>query len=154
MKASRPHIPEYGIPEHEEGLLPWSFVTEKLEKARNYWIATIRPDGTPHAVPIWGVFADGFLFFSGGPHTRWSRNLEANPQVAVHLESGDEVVILEGRVERISDPNSPHAQPVDAAYVAKYNMPHGLPVWKLHPRVAFAWSKFPTDTTRWTFENQ
>lgn len=154
MKTTRPHIPQYGIPDHEEGLLPWSFVTERLAKARNYWVATTRPDGTPHAVPVWGVFVDGFQFFSGGMHTRWARNLSANPHVALHLESGDEVVIIEGRVELVSDPESPHAKPVDAAYVAKYQMPHGLPIWKLHPRVAFAWSKFPDDTTRWVFDPQ
>jgi hypothetical protein len=136
MKTTRPHIPQYGIPDHEEGLLPWSFVTERLAKARNYWVATTRPDSTPHAVPVWGVFVDGFQFFSGG----------------MHLESGDEVVIIEGRVELVSDPESPHAKPVDAAYVAKYQMPHGLPIWKLHPRAAFAWSKFPNDTTRWVFD--
>jgi hypothetical protein len=46
-KRDRPDIPEYGIPETEEGVLPWSHVTERMEKAINYWIATTDPKGTP-----------------------------------------------------------------------------------------------------------
>ena len=59
VSTGRPHIPGYGIPTHTEGLLPWSFALERLEKARNYWVATTRPDGRPHTVPVWGVLVDG-----------------------------------------------------------------------------------------------
>jgi len=150
-KASRPHVPEYGIPESEEGLLPWRHVMERLERARNYWIATTRPDGRPHAMPVWGVWVDNTLFFGGGPQTRWSRNLAANPHVAVHLDDSDAAVILEGTVERITDPTLPLVSRLDDAYEAKYEMRHGTPFWRFHPAVAFAWTSFPTDTTRWTF---
>lgn len=91
------------------------------------------------------------LYFGGGAHTRWSRNLAANPNVAVHLESGDAVLALEGYVDRITDPAHPLVAKIDAAYNAKYQMPHGIPFWVLHPRVAFAWTQFPADTTRWRF---
>ena len=85
------------------------------------------------------------------PETRWSRNLAEHPQVAVHLESGDNVVILEGTVERISDPADPPVTRIDDAYEAKYQMRHGVPFWVLRPRLAFAWSKFPDNATRWRF---
>ncbi len=148
---SRPYVPGYGIPESVEGTLSWSHVVERMQKSRNYWIATTRPDGRPHAVPTWGVWVDDTLYFGGGPDTRWSRNLAANPHVAVHLESGDDVVIIEGVVERITDPSHPLVAPIDDAYEAKYNMRHGIPFWVLRPRVVFAWSKFPDNTTRWVF---
>jgi len=61
VSTGRPHIPGYGIPTHTEGLLPWSFALERLEKARNYWVATTRPDGRPHTVPVWGVLVDGVV---------------------------------------------------------------------------------------------
>ena len=53
-KASRPHMPGYGILDANsgKGLLPWSWATERLAKARNYWVATTRPDGNPHAMPV------------------------------------------------------------------------------------------------------
>lgn len=148
---SRPYVPEYGIPESVEGTLPWEHVVAQMEQSRNYWIVTTKPDGQPHAVPVWGVWVDGTLVFGGGPQTRWSRNLATNPKVAVHLESGDDVVIFEGTVARINDPDHPMVAHVDDAYEAKYDMRHGTPFWVLQPRVAFAWRSFPNDATRWVF---
>ena len=52
---SRPYMPEYGIPAEEEGMLPWSHVLERITAARNYWVSTVKPDGSPHATPVWGV---------------------------------------------------------------------------------------------------
>jgi hypothetical protein len=150
-KPSRPHIPDYGIPTNIEGTLPWSHVVERMESARNYWVGTASQNGRPHAVPVWGVWVEGSLYFSGGPDTRWMRNLAANPQVAVHLESGDDVVIIEGVVEQITDPNQPLVSRIDQASKAKYGMGGGVPCWALRPRLAFAWSKFPDNATRWLF---
>jgi hypothetical protein len=47
-RASRPKLPGYGlVGETEgEGLLPWSWAADRLTAARNYFIATTRPDGT------------------------------------------------------------------------------------------------------------
>lgn len=149
---SRPHVPGYGIPTSVEGTLPWSHAVERLERSRNFWVATVGPNARPHVVPVWGVLVDGTLYFGGGPDTRWSRNLAANPQVAVHLENGDDVVIVEGVVERITDPHHPLVTRIDDAYEAKYQMRHGTPFWVLRPRVAFAWSEFPTNATRWRFD--
>jgi hypothetical protein len=123
-----------------------------MSQSRNYWVGTVHPDGRPHAVPVWGVWVDDTLYFGGGPTTRWSRNLVANPQVVVHLESGDDVVILEGTVDRITDPEHPLIQKIDDAYEAKYEMRHGTPLWVLQPQVAFAWTKFPDNMTRWLFD--
>lgn len=150
-QPGRPHIPGYGIPTHIEGTLPWSHVEERMAKARNYWVGTVGAEGRPHVVPTWGVWVEGTLYFGGGPDTRWSRNLAANPHVAVHLESGEDVVILEGTVERIVDPAQPFVTQIDDAYEAKYQMRHGVPFWVLRPQVAFAWSQFPTNATRWRF---
>ncbi len=151
IEVSRPHIRGYGVPETLTGVLPWSHVEERLERSRNYWVATANADGEPHATAVWGVFVDGVLHFGGGPETRWSRNLSVNPRVSVHLESGDDVVILEGTVERLVDPADPAMTRIDDAYEAKYDMRHGPPIWVLRPRVAFAWTEFPKTTTRWRF---
>jgi hypothetical protein len=153
-QASRPHVPGYGIPETIKGVLEWSHVVERMQKANNFWVATVRPDNTPHAVPVWGVWVDNTLYFGGGPDTRWSRNLAANPHVSVHLESGDDVVIIEGTVDRITDPKHPLVEKIDDAYEAKYKMRHGIPFWVLRPKLAFAWSKFPDNTTRWVFNEK
>ncbi len=153
-QSSRPYIPDssYGIPESQEGLLPWRYVTEKLAASRNYWIATTRPDGRPHAVPVWGIYHEGTLYFGGGK-TRWALNLEQNPAVSVHLESGDEVVIIDGTVTKLTAENIDPAlaRQIDQAYLAKYEMEHGLPIWKVQPQVVLGWTRFPDNTTRWLF---
>ena len=51
-RASRPHSPGYGIAADEEGLLPWSWAAERLTVARNFFIATTRPDGRPHLMIV------------------------------------------------------------------------------------------------------
>ena len=149
-KASRPYVPGYGIPKTAKGMLPWSHADERLAASRHYWVATASPDGRPHSVPLWGVWVDGAVCFGGG-ETRWSRNLRANPKVAVHLEKGDDVVILEGDIDRVESPDDPLVARVQAAYKAKYKMPHPPPFWVLRPKKAFAWHKDLRTATRFQF---
>ena len=149
----RPHTESsYGIPDGEDELLPWAFVATRLEDHRNFWVSTTLPDGSPHARPVWGVYVDGAFYCGGGERTRWVRNLATNPSVVVHGESGDEVVILEGTVERI-DESAPREriERVDAAYSGKYGIEHGTPFFAVRPDRVLAWSEYPTDATRWTF---
>ena len=59
-RSGRPHMPGYGIlgPDGGTGLLPWSWAEERLRDSRNYWLATVRPDGRPHVMPVWAVWDD------------------------------------------------------------------------------------------------
>ena len=150
-EASRPHVPGYGIPTSAKGMLPWSHADARLKRSRHYWVATTSRDGRPHSVPVWGVWVDGAVCFGGGPDTRWSRNLKANPRVAVHLEKGDDVVILEGDIDRVEGPDDPLVARVQEAYKKKYEMPHPPPFWVLRPKVAFAWHKDLRTATRFHF---
>jgi pyridoxine/pyridoxamine 5'-phosphate oxidase len=147
----------YGLRPPEAGLLSWAGAAEKLAKARNYWVATTRPDGRPHAVPVWGVWLDGVFSFATERASRKARNLAANPAVAVHLESGDDAVMLEGRAWEVTQPSRRAA--FDDAYFAKYavrlaDVPGEVSVWAVRPRVALAWQEkdFPGTATRWTLE--
>lgn len=155
-KISRPYIadPGYGMPKTLQGTLPWSHAVERLNKARNYWVSTTRPDGRPHAMPVWGVMVDDRLYFGGSGKTRRSRNLDQNPAVVVHLESGDDVIIVEGTTTKLDESNAEAdlLKRIDEAYQEKYKMPHGTPVWAVKPLVVFAWTKFFDDATRWSFE--
>jgi hypothetical protein len=157
-------MPEgYGVPEEDDTLMPWSWAVERLERARNYWFSTTRSDGRPHAMPAWAVWLDGLLYFEGSPETRRARNLAANPELVVHLESGDEVVILEGPTRAAGRPERGLAERLAAAFSAKYAQSHDYRpapdqwdeggLWTLHPRVAFGWSEFPKNVTKWTFEH-
>ena len=53
--ASRPYMPGYGLPDAKKGLLPWAWAEQRLKKSHNYWITTVRPDGSPHTMVVWGL---------------------------------------------------------------------------------------------------
>ncbi len=154
--------PGYGVPQGDEGVLPWSSVTERLQEARTSWIATASPEGRPHAVPTWGVWVDGMFYTEGGG--RKVRNLRSNPAVVVDLESGTAEVIVEGEAAEISTPERALFERIDAAAAAKYeykpsdnpSRPDAVPypeggLFAVRPRVVFAWTRFPEDVTRYTF---
>ena len=132
--------------------LPWSRVSEVFADVRNYWIATARPDGRPHAAPVWGLWLDGLFYFSTGKESRKARNLASNPGVAVHIEgAGGEVVILEGVAQEISD--AAELRPVWDAYKAKYDWSaESYPFFVVRPTVAFSFEENLGDSaTRWVF---
>jgi hypothetical protein len=156
MEQSRPEMPDgYGLldPTDGAGLLSWSEIEARLIRARNYWIATTRPDGRPHCAPVWGIWMNGAFYFGTDGASRKGRNLRANPHAVVHLESGDEAVIVEGIVEQVRNPDV--MTQVSTRYAAKYDLPEGLgdSALMLRPRAAFAWFErdFPGSATRWRF---
>jgi nitroimidazol reductase NimA-like FMN-containing flavoprotein (pyridoxamine 5'-phosphate oxidase superfamily) len=157
-QVDRPHVPGYGIPKSRKGTLPWSWARERLDRAMVYWLATSGADNAPHLVPIWGAWVDNRWYVEGGP-TRWKRNLRENPQIAIHVEFGEEVVIVEGRGREVSALDEAEAREILIAY-AKYKAIgyeaeasnwNGGGLWELEPVKAFAWSSFPKDMTRYTF---
>ena len=153
-QASRLKMPQ-GYEQGEGTLLAWSQVEERLEKAQNYWLATSNPAQRPHVTPIWGAWVDGALYFDGIPTARWARNLAANPAIAVHLESGDEVVILEGMAEDVEATDAELGTRIVAVWDEKYGRLHPEPatdgIFRLRPQRARAWHNFPHDATRWQF---
>jgi hypothetical protein len=163
MHASRPYFPDgYGVPETDEGMLPWSYVEGRLDKSINYWIATVDECNRPHATPVWGVWMEGALYFDGSPQTRRGRNLAANPALAVHLEDGTQAVILYGEAHELINSPLELRQILAEKYAAKYSqmgykpnpefwVPGGL--WVVNLRRAYAWTSFPKDATRWRFES-
>lgn len=155
-EARRPGLSGYVQPGK---LLAWSWADERMHRARNYWITTKSPD-FPSSRPVWGVWHETTLLFSTGG--RIAQHVAADPRVQVNLESGDELVILEGR-----------AHPLDASlaalwaerYNAKYHwdMPASTEdVYQVRPCRVLAWlcdssgldggMLFSNTATEWRFE--
>jgi nitroimidazol reductase NimA-like FMN-containing flavoprotein (pyridoxamine 5'-phosphate oxidase superfamily) len=158
--AGRPHVPPgYGIAETppDTATYSWERTENALAAARNYWVSSAGPDGRPHAAPVWAIWQDGALNFSTDRRSRKGRNLAANPEAILHLESGDDVVILEGRVEEVTDPAL--RKQLSAVYEQKYNTsmePEGeaeVVMYSLRPRLAHTWleSDFVSSAVRWRF---
>lgn len=160
-KVGRPLMPGYGLPEGDKGLLYWSWAEQRLKKSHNYWIATTKPDGSPHTMVVWGLWQDGCFLFSTGSKSRKSRNLAQNSNCVVCTEDASEAVIVEGIAEIADVAARRQMLPV---YERKYKFDMGAmkkdilsmkePVFAVQPRVAFGlWEKhFVGKSTRWTFD--
>jgi hypothetical protein len=153
-----PHIPSnYGLKPRKH-YLPFSHAEERLVKSRNYWICTARPDGRPHSIPVWGFWIDGALYFGTGRDSRKARNLAHNAAVSIHLDSGDDCVILEGTAVEVDLTDKSQLKKLDAASRAKYKMPMMVApenvLYSVRPRVVLAWTEkdFPNNATRWQFD--
>jgi general stress protein 26 len=146
----------YGIASGKEGLLPWSWAEERLVASRNYWIVSADPEGRPHAMPVWGLWLDKAVWFSSDRASRKARNIAGRSGIVVHLESGDEVVVVEGVAEEVTERAA--LEPFARAYQEKYGFGMDLdqpigPVYRVRPRAVLGWleKEFPSTASRWRF---
>ncbi len=153
----------YGVPAGSDGALEWATVEARLRDSLHYWMATTRPDGRPHVVPRWGVWLDSLFWYDGSPATVHARNLRNRPACTLHLESGAEAVILDGRSRPADPPGAELGARLSAEFCRKY-ADHGYSpaadAWEgeqsgglvvFTPDKGLAWFEFPTDVTRFRF---
>jgi len=145
----------YGVPKSLKGALPWEWARERLAKSHNYLLVSVRPNGAPHVMPVWGVWLEEAFYFSTAESSRKARNLQRNPKCVVTTENAEEAVIVEGVARRLADDKIPQQAPID--YKAKYGWaldPKIGPVIMVRPQVVFAMPEklFPKAATRWQFE--
>jgi len=107
----------YGVPRDPEGTLPWSWAEQRLVDSRNYWVVTVDGDGTPHAMPVWGLWRRGEdqFWFSSAADSLKARNIASNPNVVVAADDTIEVVSVEGVATPAED-----RRDVAEEYAAKY----------------------------------
>jgi hypothetical protein len=159
-KPSRIAARGYGFPKGTKGLLPWSWAEQRLKKSHNYWFTTVKHDGSPHTMVIWGLWQDGRFLFSTGSQSRKARNLAQNPNCVVCTEDASEAVILEG-VAEIADVAArrkflsvcERKYKFDMSTMKDDILSMKEPVFAVRPRVVFAlWEKhFQSKSTRWKF---
>jgi nitroimidazol reductase NimA-like FMN-containing flavoprotein (pyridoxamine 5'-phosphate oxidase superfamily) len=158
-QATRPHFPT-GYLEAPQGFVPWEQVSRELAEALHYWFCSVQPDGRPHVVPKWGAWVDEHFYCDGSSETRHARNIAVNPAVAVHLENGERVVILNGHCRTLSKPTPDLAAKIAAAYTNKYALLGYSPqpdqwdnggLFEVTPISVLAWTKFTEDPTKFTF---
>ena len=137
--------------------LSWASVRTQLEEAKQYWLATNRAEGSPHVVPVDGLWVDDILYYGGSPATFHVRAIRANPQVTIHLPDPWKVVVVQGRVQ-VTTPSPELAQRLAdlanekyADYGIRFEASSYSEPGAVHPRRVIAWSSFPKDATRFTF---
>jgi nitroimidazol reductase NimA-like FMN-containing flavoprotein (pyridoxamine 5'-phosphate oxidase superfamily) len=154
-KAGRPDMPGYGINETRTDLLPWKWAEGILTKTQNYFLTTVRRDGRPHVMPIWGVWFDGAFYFSTGKNSIKARNLTSNPNCVLCPGGADEAVIVEGVAKKLADKKK--FAKFTKVYFEKYEWDIAKmdgPVFVIQPRTAFGQIEktFTKTATRWRFE--
>ena len=154
-KAGRPNIPGYSISENRKGLLPWKWAEGLLTKTQNYFLATVRKDGRPHVMPIWGVWFDSAFYFSTGKNSVKAKNLEANPNCILCPGGADEAVVLEGIAKKLVDKKK--LAKFAKVYFDKYEweiLKTNEPVFVITPRTVFGHieATYTKTATRWTFD--
>jgi hypothetical protein len=144
MTTEREPLHEEPLTDDQTGTTPWRLAQERLTKpepGRTSWLATVRPDGRPHLMPIIAFWIDGAFHFVVGEGTRKGRNLAADGRCVVAIGSttlpsldivteghaaplDDEAAVgriaeilsgngwpLEARGDRVFGPNAPTAGP-------------------------------------------
>jgi general stress protein 26 len=161
LKASRPHMPGYGMRPADEGtgLLPWSWAEQRLQKSRNFWVVTLWPDGRPHAMPVWGVWDVDLFWFTSSVRSRKARNIASDPRCTVATEDEEHPVVLsgEGEIRSSRDEIAHVLELVNAKYETDYGMDMMDPAKNATIRVRPSWAfgldadDFTGSPTRWTF---
>jgi hypothetical protein len=126
----------YGQPS-EIAPLEWDWVDQELAASGAYWVIAIGGGRYPHPRPVWGVWHGEQLNLSVGSPVL-QRALSAGSAVSVHLESGTDVVILEGDIA-----GSTTAPEVIDAYDRKYEWSYDAneygPLTIVTPTTILAW---------------
>jgi hypothetical protein len=158
---SRPHMPGYGLPEGPDGLMPWNWAEQRLESSHNYWLATVRPDGRPHLMVIWGLWRREVFYFSTGSRSCKTRNLESNAHCVIGTEQAHEAVVVEGLAEKLRDVEQ--LKELLSLYQRKYDYDMSTmqedilalrePLFAIRPSVAFGLDEKTNlqNSTRWRF---
>ena len=103
-------------PEHTESLMggkaktsPWKLAHDRLakpEEARTCWLATTRPDGRPHLMPVIAFWVDGAMHMVVGEGTQKAKNIAADGHCVIAtgsttLPSLD--IVIEGHADALTD---------------------------------------------------
>jgi nitroimidazol reductase NimA-like FMN-containing flavoprotein (pyridoxamine 5'-phosphate oxidase superfamily) len=161
-KITRPLFPK-GYADKPKTYLSWDQVARKLTDAINYWICSVRPNGHPHAVPKWAVFVEDKIYYDGSPETRHAKNISKNPHVSLHLESGSDVVIVEGSAQEVQNPKRELTEKIAKSYSYKYSELGYSPqpdqwddggLYEIRINKVIAWTFLQDDPTKFVFDSE
>ncbi len=105
---------------------------EQLLRAKNFChVATHRPDGTIHGVPVWVDVQDGRPTLNTAEGRAWPRNLERDPRVTLtvlNMDNPYEYVEIRGHVgERTHEGADEHIDALAKKYLGQDEYPYRRP---------------------------
>jgi nitroimidazol reductase NimA-like FMN-containing flavoprotein (pyridoxamine 5'-phosphate oxidase superfamily) len=140
----RPMFPkEWHVPNDPKLWTTWEHVNDKLARETVYWVSTTSRLGQPHAVPVWGIWKQNKFYFETDPKSVKARNLSNSEHVVVHVQDGNDTVILEGKARK--EKRSEKLSRLKKDYTRKYQYTpdwsneRSQIVFRVEPRIAHAW---------------
>ena len=135
-------------------ITPWAEIRDSLAEAQTTWLATVRPDGRPHVVPVGALWLDGAYYVTTGQGTVKGNNLAHNPHCVITLSSRGFDLVFEGEASEVSDvekleriarayadqgwPAYVHDGVLDAPYSAPWTGPAPYDVYEVAPSKVLA----------------
>jgi PPOX class probable F420-dependent enzyme len=95
-------------------------IAARLRKEEFAYLTTVRPDGSPHTVPVCFLWDGDCVYIFSPPKGVKVRNLRHNPHVSLALDNfgqDNTPVVVEGVAALIDEPGINFLMP---AYAAKY----------------------------------
>lgn len=151
--------------------MEWEDALARIGKGGWFWLATVRPDGAPHVMPVFAVWSESALFVCSKDTARKSRNLVADGRCVVTTDAGDLHLIVEGNARRVEDeatlrrashafesvygwPTTVLGNTLDAEYGAPTSGGPPYAVFEIGPTRAFGLPSGGDDfaPTRWRFD--
>lgn len=106
-------VDERNIASNGEPLIPWDQAREQFEedasldpRQRAHWLATVRPDGRPHVMPVWAIWVSGAFYFTTGATTRKGKNLAHNSHCVITVTKSTPAgldLVVEGNATKVSN---------------------------------------------------
>jgi pyridoxamine 5'-phosphate oxidase-like protein len=103
------------------GVLDWSEAERRLAGGGWRWLTTVRPDGAPHVMPVFGVWSESVVFVASKAGTRKSRNLDADGRCVLTTDADGVHLIVEGEATRVRDQAT--LERASAAFTQVYGWP-------------------------------
>lgn len=149
--------------------LDWGEAEQRLNIDAFCWLATVRPDGAPHVMPVFAVWSVSSVFVSSKDSTRKSRNLAADGRCVITTDAAGAHLVVEGEATRVREretlqrasqvfeavygwPTTVSGDQLDAPYGAPTSGGPPFGIYEITPATAFALpcggSFMPT---RWRF---
>jgi general stress protein 26 len=140
----RPKLPEkWHVPNDPKMWITWGHAHNKLDREKVYWVSTASSQGRPHSAPVWGIWKANKFYFETDPKSVKGKNLLSNPQLVIHLQDGNDTVILEGTARREKSARALNRLRQDYARKYRYRPDWSNEldqvVFRVEPTIAHAW---------------
>lgn len=87
----------------ESHVLDWSEVERRFAQGGWRWLASVRPDGAPHVMPVFGAWSESVVFIVSKATTRKSRNLDVDGRCVLSTDVEGAHLVIEGEASQVLD---------------------------------------------------